>query len=426
MRILLTNNTLSGRAGSELYVRDLALALMRRGHDPVVFSTLLGEVAEELRAASIPVIDDLESLTVPPDVIHGQHHLDTVCALLQFPTTPAVFACHGWLPWEESAPVFPNILRYVAVDDLCRERLVTTKGIDPGRIQVQYNFVDLNRFQPRPDLPGKPRSALIFSNYAGAPDFQVDAIVAGCRQAGIDQVDVVGLGAGSSVPAPETLLGNYDVVFGKARCALEAMATGCAVIVADRAGLGGMVTSDNVQALRPLNFGLRTLQQAPIDADRIVGELDRYDADDAAKVSRWVRANAAMDPAIDQWIRTYEEVRSAWAVGVGPTHEMQVATARYLRTLAPELKQRHEGFVAAQETHVGAEHLQRERDQLAQERDRLAEELRESRSALQAVRRRLRQVKAAQERVQSTRGWRALNTYWRAINRIRGRAGRRT
>lgn len=35
MRILLTNNTLGLRAGSELYVRDVALALLSRGHEPI-------------------------------------------------------------------------------------------------------------------------------------------------------------------------------------------------------------------------------------------------------------------------------------------------------------------------------------------------------------------------------------------------------
>ncbi len=49
MRILLTNNSLGGRAGTELYVRDIAIELMRRGHRPVAYSTKLGTVAEELR-----------------------------------------------------------------------------------------------------------------------------------------------------------------------------------------------------------------------------------------------------------------------------------------------------------------------------------------------------------------------------------------
>src|SRR5947208_13446093 len=122
MRVLLTNNTLDVRAGTELYVRDVALALLRRGHHPIAYSTRLGAVADVLRAATIPVIDDLDQLAVAPDVIHAQHHLDAMAALLHFPTVPAVYFCHGWIPWEEMPPKFPSLQRYVAVDDLCLER----------------------------------------------------------------------------------------------------------------------------------------------------------------------------------------------------------------------------------------------------------------------------------------------------------------
>jgi hypothetical protein len=62
MHALIPNNPLGMRAGSELYVRDLAIALLARGHSPVAYSTDLGEVAQDLRAASIPVTDDLRTL----------------------------------------------------------------------------------------------------------------------------------------------------------------------------------------------------------------------------------------------------------------------------------------------------------------------------------------------------------------------------
>src|SRR2546422_4434185 len=142
MRILITNNTLDFRGGSELYVRDLAIALLKRGHMPIAYSTKLGDIAQEIRAATVPVIDNLDALAAPPDVIHGHHHLDTMTALLRFPGVPAVYFCHGWLPWEETPPRFPRILRYVAVDHLCRDRLLFEHGIPEDRIRVLLNFVE--------------------------------------------------------------------------------------------------------------------------------------------------------------------------------------------------------------------------------------------------------------------------------------------
>ena len=96
LRILITNTALDVRAGSELYVRDLATALLARGHTPIVYSPVLGDVAREIREATIPVVDDLAAIGTAPDVIHGHHHLETLTALLWFPGVPAVSMCHGW------------------------------------------------------------------------------------------------------------------------------------------------------------------------------------------------------------------------------------------------------------------------------------------------------------------------------------------
>jgi len=147
LRILITNNTLDHRGGSETYVRDLAIGLLNRGHTPIAYSTQLGAVAREIRGASVPVIDNLDALAMPPDVIHGHHHVETMTALLRFPGVPAVSFCHGWIPWEEIPPRFPRILQYVAVDQTCRDRLILESGIPPDRVRVLLNFVDLERFK---------------------------------------------------------------------------------------------------------------------------------------------------------------------------------------------------------------------------------------------------------------------------------------
>ena len=96
LRILLTNYTLGARSGSELYVQDLAMGFLARGHHPVVYARTLGPLAHQLRNATIPVVDDLRQVTAPPDVIHGHHNHELMTALLRFPCVPAVRVCHGW------------------------------------------------------------------------------------------------------------------------------------------------------------------------------------------------------------------------------------------------------------------------------------------------------------------------------------------
>lgn len=339
LRVLITNNTLDARAGSELYVRDLALGLLRRGHAPVAYSSVLGEVAHELAAASIPVLNDLRSLAVVPDVIHAHHHLDAMSAMLRFPDVPAVYVCHGWQPWEEQPPVFPAIRRYVGVDDVCTERILTTPGVEAERVRTVYNAVDLTRFGRRSEpLPDRPRAALIFSNYA-TEDNYVGTIREACRAASIDRVDVVGRGTGTVAARPEVLLPQYDLVFAKARCALEAMAVGAAVIVADFAGLGGMVTPSNVAAMRRLNFGLRVMQRGPLTVATVGAEIARYHAASSAAVCAFIRSHADATETLDQFERLYDEALAepaAWSAAAG--REACASASSYLMSLADRVK----------------------------------------------------------------------------------------
>lgn len=369
LRILITNNTLGDRAGSELYVRDLALGLLRRGHRPVVYSTILGEVAELLRQATVPVVDDLNALTVTPDVIHGQHHLETMMAVQHFPQVPAVYVCHGWLPWEELPPVFPSIRRYVAVDDLCAERLHTTKGIDPAHVRTIYNGVDLERFQPRESLPDHPRSALIFSNYTGIGSHSYEAIRSACLSYGITHVETAGTNSGQIAHTPEALLRNYDVVFAKARCALEAMAVGCATVVADYAGLGGLVTTRNVQTLRRLNFGMRTMQASPITEATVLAELEHYSKRDAAEVSDWIRLDAPFQAVVDGFLTVYREALEEHIEA--PAHAVSMAAGSYLRLLSPRLKSLSYAEMRAQSVSAECLALKSQLEEV-QERERTA------------------------------------------------------
>jgi Glycosyltransferase Family 4 len=338
MRILITNNTLGRRAGSELYVRDIALALLRRGHHPVAYSTQLGAVADELRAATIPVIDDLTLLKATPDVIHGQHHLDAMTAMLRFPDTPAVYFCHGWLPWEEMAAHFPTIHRYVAVDDLCLERLQCVHGILPERIRVIRNFVDLERFPLRSELPATPRRALAFSNYL-REDGCLGLLRQACAARGIE-LDAIGLSVGRIEDRPEQLLAQYDIVFAKARCALEALASGTAVVTCDVTGLGGMVTPDNYESFRRLNFGIRSLRK-PITIETISRELEQFDPARAREVSLRVRSEAGIEQAVDQILAVYQEAIASHSEAP-PTKESQLQAASvYLRQVADFTKGRY-------------------------------------------------------------------------------------
>jgi hypothetical protein len=362
LRVLITNNTLADRAGTELYVRDLALALLDRGHQPIAFSTYLGTVAAELRSATVPVIDRLDALAEPPDVIHGHHHVETLLALTHFPDTPALFICHGWAPWEEHPPRFGRIRRYLAVDEPCRDRLVCENGFPPERVELLLNFVDLGRFQRRGPLPERPRKALLFANTA-REDTYLPAVREACGRAGVE-LDVAGTGVGRPLEHPERELGKYDLVFGKGRAALEALAVGSAVILCDLEGAGPLVRSDRYDELRRRNFGLRALR-SPHTAEHYEAEIRRYAAADAAALCTRIRSEADREGTIDRLVTIYRDVLAENRAVGPPDRAAELSDLNaYLRWLAPRNLDLAKVHHALQETAGAVQHLQTANEQL--------------------------------------------------------------
>ena len=335
LKVLLTNASLTHRAGTQVYVRDVALELLARGHTPIAYSTQLGEVAWEMRDATIPVVDDLEAVGVSPDVIHGHHSLETMTALMRFPDVPAVYFCHDWYSTLDSPPRFPRILRYVAIDETCRDKLLYEHGAGEDRVQVLWNFIDPGRFKPRRVLPPQAKRALLFSNYA-QHDAYLKAVQTACEGMNIT-LDVLGKGTGTTSAHPEDVISQYDIVFAKGRSALEALATGAAVVLYFARHVGPMVTSAEVDRLLPLNFGVRAMSH-PLPPDlvarHLAEQIARYDARDAAVVSERVRARAGIQTVVDQIVAVYQEViEEQTRIGPSDLQAESRAAAAYLRHL---------------------------------------------------------------------------------------------
>lgn len=304
-RVLITNDTLNTRFGAETATRDLVFGLAALGEVPLIYTPDPGCISEDIQEAGITVVNNLRAVPFQPDIIHGNQHPEMIEALMAFPQARGIFICHARLAWPATPPLTNRIQHYVAVDHNCLERLTLDYAIPSHNVSVIFNSVDTVRFAQRSPLPGRPQRALVFSNYAKEDNF-LPAIRAACRQINLP-LDVIGAGAGKLVARPEEVLPDYDVVFAKARCAIEAMAVGNAVILCDQTGLGPMVNSREVAELRKWNFGMRTLQ-SPITPMRIITELNRYDAGDARRVSDYIREHSAATRLIPEYSSLYEKV----------------------------------------------------------------------------------------------------------------------
>lgn len=327
LRILITNFSLANRTGTELYVFDLCVELLKRGHHPVVYSPILGPLADKLMAKTVPVVDSLEDLGAAPDLIHGHHGHPMMTALCHFPNAPAIYVLHDWGAWQDQPPKHPRLLRYVAVDETCLDRLIARSGIPEEQTEVIGNFVDLERFQPRGPLPEKAKKALMFSNYMGEGD-ALEKIRQACRMAGIE-LEILGASVGRCIDNPEDVLGGYDIVLAKGKAAMEAMAVGCAVVLCDVFGQGPMVTLEDFPRLRRLNFGRRSLIE-DMTAETLCAELKRYQAKDAMAVSEALRGSNSLKETVSQLLKLYESTIRDYEGRAPKREDESKALARYL------------------------------------------------------------------------------------------------
>jgi glycosyltransferase involved in cell wall biosynthesis len=304
LRILIATESLRRYTGTELYSRDLALGLRAAGHAPAVYVRLTGSLSDDLQAAGIPVITNLRRVPWRPQVIHGHHRATTLLALAAFRDVPALYLCHNHAYWLDRTPLHPRVRRYLGVSRLCIARMKQERA-PADAIAFAPNWVDVDRFLPRRALPRRPGRALVFSNYA-SDETHLPAVRKACRRAGLT-LDVIGHGAGNVVAAPERILGQYDLVFAKAKAAIEAMACGAAVVLCDFGGLGSMVTAANYDSLRTMNFGFEALNR-PLTADLVLAEIQGYDADDAARVRDRVREEASLTGAVQALLNNYRAV----------------------------------------------------------------------------------------------------------------------
>jgi len=313
VRVLITNMRMAGFSGSEVAAELAADGLRRAGHEPVIYAPALGEQAERMRVRGHVVADRLSAIPFKPDVIHAQHSSPTLMAMTAFPDVPAVHVCHSARFAQEAPILHPQVRRFVAVDDLCRQRCLAD-GAPADRLSIVHNPVDLLRFVERPPLPD-----------------QRQAVAVACKARGI-AFDELGSAVGNVAPNLEAILPQYDVVFATARMALEAAAVGCAVIVADGRGVRGMLTSEVWTEWRLQNLGARLLAE-PVTSDALIKALDAYDPKDAAQVTRQVRADADLTDYVAAMTRLYH---AAIEEGVtASASELRAANAALLEDWLP-------------------------------------------------------------------------------------------
>ena len=303
--ILITNLQLTIPGGTVSYVKDLSLFLVNKGFGVEVFTYKIGVVGEEMIEEGIHVVTQLSDLKNRPDIIHAHHYPTAFEALNYFKDVPAIYFIHNKTSRFDTPLYHPNIICHAAVDYNCLDRYHDYPVSNQLTQKVIYNWVDTNRFKLKESSNKIPARAVVFSNYA-TRDNHYQIIVEACRQLNLP-LDTIGAGMGNSLSHPEAVLANYDIVFAKAKAAMESLAIGNAVVLCDFAGVGGMVQYADIDYLRKFNFGRKVLIHS-YTVEKLIEEIKKYNVDDINQTTKWIRENVSLEVIGKQLIDCYTQL----------------------------------------------------------------------------------------------------------------------
>ena len=304
MKILITNINMCGYNGTTMYAKELAESLIKKGNEVAIYTKKIGEIGVELIKKGIEVTTRLKTITFKPDIIHAHHNVTTFDVLFFYKKVPVIFWIHDRITQYDYPPFHKNIIKYMSVDYNCKDRYKEDSGFLTTDSEVLYNWVNLERFKLKKRINKTPKKALVFSNYAST-DSYLDNIRKACNACNIE-LSIIGAKSGNIILKPENHLSEYDLIFAKAKAAMESIATGSGVIVFDFVGLAGMVTSENYASYRRLNFG-RKLMVNNASEENFINEIKKYNADDISIVSKKIRKEVDINIAINQLLDIYRK-----------------------------------------------------------------------------------------------------------------------
>jgi hypothetical protein len=256
--------------GSVTYTLTVARELTRLGHRVTIFSPRVGEPGRVARGWGLAVADRERTLPETCGVVFAQDAWSAYTLGARYPEAPVVASIHG----DETDVFFPPQLRgLVSVTVALYDRVANRARALATDVPVVRlaQPVDLRRFSPQGPLVDPPRRVLALGNYLrGDRRKQLTRV---CEEAGLD-LRFAGVNDGSST-APEHELNSADIVIGKARVIVEAMACGRAAYVYDHNGGDGWITPDTYERHAADNFAGQSTPDV-IDAARLRRDLAAY------------------------------------------------------------------------------------------------------------------------------------------------------
>jgi hypothetical protein len=189
---------------------------------------------------------------------------------------------------------------YHAVSSFIRTQRASTV-LPTSAIGLLYNAVDLAGFPLKSELRARAKRALLVAkNGAGTK-----LIRETCLRLGLS-FDEVGPACGRVTSDLAGAFRDTDIVLASGRTALEALASGCTVVLTDGSGFGGLVHPGNLATLLDLNLGVRAMADRLTESTLEAAIID-YDNAAALAVARKVREVRSLEKQVDKVLALYAD-----------------------------------------------------------------------------------------------------------------------
>jgi len=270
VQLVLATHHFADFGGAETYLQTVAGQLQRQGHQVWIHAVEHGRLGDVARAEGLRVAREAGELPAGCDALLVQDSAVAYELAGRYPGVPQVFVCHGETFDLNTPPQLPGITAALVV---LHDRVGRwARGLaDRHEVVRLRQPIDLERFTPRGVIRERPRRLLMLGNYTRG--YRREMVEAVCGELGIES-RVVGT-VTQRTEQPEVEINEADIVVGKARVILEAMACGRAAYVWDHNGGDGWVTAERYDQLEADNFGGQS-EAVTIDPERLRRDLLAY------------------------------------------------------------------------------------------------------------------------------------------------------
>ncbi|MBP2326190.1 hypothetical protein JOF56_006575 [Kibdelosporangium banguiense] len=271
MQVVLATDGFAGIGGSETYLLTVADELLRLGHAVTIHATRLGEMSELARTRGIDIAPEVDDLPSHCDVVLSQDGGMAYTLAELWPKAPHVYVAHSDIFDFQMPPLVPGTVGAVVVMSDRMAQRVRAMDIPYEMVRLRQP-IDADRLIPRGAPNARPKKALLLGNYLRDEARRV--ITETWSAAG---VEVVQVGQPTTTTMqPEDEIAAADIVVGKGRALLDAMACGRPAYLFDAFGTDGWVTPETYPAMEADAFAGQALDNIG-SAAQLRQDLEKYD-----------------------------------------------------------------------------------------------------------------------------------------------------